>query len=446
MSNESRLQLAAGTISRKSALEDTDQQTIARVLDLFHIPVGSRRKNIWETLESRPFPFPPGSSRLYMRLFGAGLGEALIQNALDNVPFVDDRPTIRDEVSAAHMEKMGPPFLSTLYIRPDRQRKTISPLLPRPVELYGRIGKGMETLDEDDVDPFFDRVMYECEHTIPVVLRNFLLWTDGQQDHRSVIVMCLDDVFVPSLPYAEYCRGRMSQPLRPSIITLVLKGANGSFDAIMEKFGWLLSWTSPRDTYSCVILLQKFDMLLRPNSQTSPLHQECRRSFVRSQSFSEGLLRVLHQGAQGSSLPLLKPSATNFFDREHSDASSKQPSSRAVHAQKCPQRYQSFSDDPDKFYGRILSDNIKMLHKLEKLCQVGYEDECERRGCAKKTKARCSQCKTMECCGADCLKWSEASSQGDEIEYDSVPVLPLKYSEEEDQRLGIDLMKRVVHG
>lgn len=111
--------------------------------------------------------------------------------------------------------------------------------------------------------------------------------------------MCLDDVFVPSLPHAEYSRGHMSQPLPPSIITLVLKGANGSFDAIMEKFGWLLSWTSPRDTYSCVILLQKFDMLLRPNSQTSPLHQECRRSFVRSQSFSEGLLRVLHQGAQG---------------------------------------------------------------------------------------------------------------------------------------------------
>lgn len=47
MSNESRLQLAAGTIAWKSALEDTDQQTIARVLDLFHIPVGSRRKNIW---------------------------------------------------------------------------------------------------------------------------------------------------------------------------------------------------------------------------------------------------------------------------------------------------------------------------------------------------------------------------------------------------------------
>lgn len=44
---------------------------------------------------------------------------------------------------------MGPPFLPPLYIRPDRQRKTISPLLPRPVELYGRIGKGMETLDED---------------------------------------------------------------------------------------------------------------------------------------------------------------------------------------------------------------------------------------------------------------------------------------------------------
>lgn len=44
---------------------------------------------------------------------------------------------------------MGPPFLSTLYIRPDRQRKAIAPLLPRPVELSGRIGKGMETLDED---------------------------------------------------------------------------------------------------------------------------------------------------------------------------------------------------------------------------------------------------------------------------------------------------------
>lgn len=42
-----------------------------------------------------------------MRPFGAGLGEALIQHALDNVPFVDDRPTIGDEVSAAHMEKVS---------------------------------------------------------------------------------------------------------------------------------------------------------------------------------------------------------------------------------------------------------------------------------------------------------------------------------------------------
>lgn len=42
-----------------------------------------------------------------MRPFGAGLAEALIQHALNNVPFVDDQPALRDEVGAAHIQKVS---------------------------------------------------------------------------------------------------------------------------------------------------------------------------------------------------------------------------------------------------------------------------------------------------------------------------------------------------
>lgn len=47
MSIESCLQLTVQAIAWKSALEDANSHTIARVLDLFRIPVGSRRKNTW---------------------------------------------------------------------------------------------------------------------------------------------------------------------------------------------------------------------------------------------------------------------------------------------------------------------------------------------------------------------------------------------------------------
>lgn len=357
--------------------------------------------------------------------------------------------------------------------------------------------------------------MYDCEHTIPVVIRNFLLCTDVEQDYRSVIIMCLHDIFIPSLQDPEYCRARMPQPLPASILGLVLKGANDSFSAIMDKFGWLLSWTSPRDTFCCLAVLRKFDMFLRPYSQISPLHQECRQSFVRSQSLTKGLLRAMRQGAQGlddwasvsgteRSLgdaisldvfailseiwshgavvmrqepgPILGLVNAGFFEtldeillahnarRTHSEDEPRpasestifSPSSRSLptspiafvcltlqwtldaaviypsileavrhqlprprtfrylleaafvknpHVQKCPPRYRPFSDDPDKLYARILRGSIETLRELEKLCRVGCEDQCGRRGCTDKTKARCSQCKTMGYCGADCQKW-----------------------------------------
>lgn len=123
-----------------------------------------------------------------------------------------------------------------------------------------------------------------------------------QADNRTtaVIVMCLNDTFVLSLPGTNYSSDRMLQSLPASVLTLVLKRRQWFLRRHHKKFGCFLSWTSPHDTYSCVILLQKLEILLRPYSQTSPLHQECRQSFVRSQSLSEGLSRTLRQGAHAT--------------------------------------------------------------------------------------------------------------------------------------------------
>lgn len=142
--------------------------------------------------------------------------------------------------------------------------------------------------------------MIACQYTLPLLTRNVLDCSQSMPDFVSVINMSLDMLLELTWETSSTDSRVHSTlgPLPADVLDLMLKGSNGSFESIVSKFSWLLSWADCHTAVPCLSVVHSIASMLQSDfsGPGASFRRECCRQFLRSEDFWRGMFRVLQLG------------------------------------------------------------------------------------------------------------------------------------------------------
>lgn len=140
--------------------------------------------------------------------------------------------------------------------------------------------------------------MFACSYTVPLLTRNILHCGQDEDDLNNVITKSFNNLLSPGLVASSSDIHRRPTRVPSNFLDLMLKGANGSFESIVSKFGWFFSWVSAVTADNCVSTLCDIGRVLQSDHSGpgASLRRECCRALLRSEEFWRGVFRVLKLG------------------------------------------------------------------------------------------------------------------------------------------------------
>lgn len=125
-----------------------------------------------------------------------------------------------------------------------------------------------------------------------LLTRNLLACSDSFMTEFMITHEAFCALLTPDSPKAASYRE--TRPAPANMLDRIIRAGDGSFDTIISKFAWFLSWLEVEYCESCVLVLGRLREFLKTHKL--PLHQECHSKLLESEELWRGVFRVWRLG------------------------------------------------------------------------------------------------------------------------------------------------------